>query len=64
MNTWQLTIENVGDGSGDGYMDLPKELLKKMDWQLDDTIYFKVSIIGEVQLINISKAKRVAILQQ
>jgi hypothetical protein len=35
---WEVTLIDAGDGSGDCYVEFPKELLEKIDWHEGDVI--------------------------
>lgn len=35
---WQLTVVDAGDGSGDGILPLPEELIKQLGWKVDDRL--------------------------
>ena len=35
---WRATIQDAGDGSGDGIIELPDELLAHMGWKDEDTL--------------------------
>lgn len=35
---WEVTLIDCGDGSGDCYVEFPKELLAKLDWHEGDII--------------------------
>ncbi len=42
---WEVTLIDTGDGSGDCYIEFPKELLEKIDWREGDVI--NIEIIDE-----------------
>lgn len=48
LSRCEVTLIDVGDGSGDCYVEFPKELLEKLDWHEGDVI--NVDIVDE-QLI-------------
>lgn len=35
---WQITILDVGDGSGDGILQLPEELMDRLGWKINDQL--------------------------
>lgn len=35
---WLATLIDVGDNSGDCYVELPLELLERLNWQIGDTL--------------------------
>lgn len=42
---WEVTLIDAGDGSGDCYVEFPKELLEKLNWHEGDVI--NVDIVDE-----------------
>lgn len=36
--TWQTRIIDAGDGSGDGFMELPAELVDQLGWREGDVL--------------------------
>jgi len=60
---YQATIEDAEDGSGDGILTFPPELLAESDWKEGDTIDIKKKN-GSIYLTNLSWAQRVANKQQ
>lgn len=49
LSKWEVTLIDAGDGSGDCYVEFPKELLEKLDWHEDDVI--NVDIVEEQLLL-------------
>ena len=45
LSKWEVTLIDAGDGSGDCYVEFPKELLEKLDWHEGDVI--NVDIVDE-----------------
>lgn len=45
LNKWEVALTDAGDGSGDCYVEFPKELLEKLDWHEGDVI--NVDIVDE-----------------
>lgn len=45
LGKWEVTLIDAGDGSGDCYVELPKELLEKLDWHEGNVI--NVDIVDE-----------------
>ncbi len=45
LSKWEVTLIDAGDGSGDCYVEFPKELLEKLDWHEGDVI--NVDIVEE-----------------
>lgn len=42
---WEVTLVDCGDGSGDCYVELPKELLERINWHNGDVI--NIDIVQE-----------------
>ncbi len=49
LSKWEVTLIDAGDGSGDCYVEFPKELLEKLDWHEGDVI--NVDIVDEQLLL-------------
>ena len=49
LSKWEVTLIDAGDGSGDCYVEFPKELLVKLDWHEGDVI--NVDIVDEQLLL-------------
>lgn len=49
LDKWEATLIDAGDGSGDGYVEFPKELLEKLDWHEGDVI--NIDIVNEQLLL-------------
>lgn len=49
LSKWEVTLIDAGDGSGDGYIEFPKELLEKLDWHEVDVI--NIEIVNERLLL-------------
>ncbi|GGK02379.1 hypothetical protein GCM10009304_30230 [Pseudomonas matsuisoli] len=39
---WVLTLHDAADGTGDGFIDLPPELLKQEGWEAGDEFSIEV----------------------
>jgi len=44
-NTWTTTIEDINDGTGDGLLTLPPELLEKTGWGEGDTLNIDIDLV-------------------
>jgi hypothetical protein len=40
--TWQVTLIDAGDGSGDVILNLPDEMMTLMGWVIGDTLFIEV----------------------
>jgi hypothetical protein len=49
LGKWEVTLTDAGDGSGDGYIEFPKELLEKLNWHEGDAI--NIDIVNEQLLL-------------
>ncbi len=49
LDKWEATLIDAGDGSGDGYVEFPKELLEKLNWHEGDAI--NIDIVNEQLLL-------------
>lgn len=49
-NSWQATIIDAGDGSGDGILELPDELLTQAGWKEGDQLAIDRTDSGELIL--------------
>ena len=49
LGKWEVTLIDAGDGSGDGYIEFPKELLEKLDWHEGDVI--NIDIVNAQMLL-------------
>ncbi|HVL09521.1 MAG TPA: hypothetical protein VM512_10245 [Burkholderiaceae bacterium] len=47
---WHATIKGAGDGSGDGILDLPDELLARMGWTEGDLLTIEKTDSGDLLL--------------
>lgn len=47
-NTWQGCIVDAGDGSGDGILELPDELMEQLGWKIGDTLALAVNTENEL----------------
>jgi hypothetical protein len=50
---WDLTLLDTGDGSGDGYIELPEELLQEIGWIEDDVIDCEI-VNGQLRLTKVN----------
>ncbi|CAL63327.1 Hypothetical protein HEAR3219 [Herminiimonas arsenicoxydans] len=50
QKTWALQILDPNDGSGDGILPLPDELLKALGWQENDSIDVSLDETGSIRL--------------
>lgn len=51
LDKWEATLIDAGDGSGDGYVEFPKELLEKLDWHDGDVININIDIVNAQMLL-------------
>lgn len=49
MSKWEATLVDAGDGSGDCYVEFPKEILEKIDWHEGDVI--NIDIVNDQLLL-------------
>lgn len=49
LGKWEVTLTHVGDGSGDGYIEFPKDFLEKLDWHEGDVI--NIDIVNKQLLL-------------
>lgn len=47
---WRTTIQDAGDGSGDGILELPDELLAQLGWAEGDTLSITKAESGDLIL--------------
>ena len=47
---WISTIEDAGDGSGDGIVALPSELLEELGWTENTDLVFSVLDDGSIEI--------------
>jgi antitoxin ChpS len=40
--TWQVTLIDAGDGSGDAILNFPDEMMTLMGWVIGDTLFIEV----------------------
>lgn len=45
---WQTTIQDAGDGSGDGILELPEALLAQLGWKEGDTLTITMEESGRL----------------
>lgn len=50
-----ITIEDPGDGSGDGLLTFPEGLCDSLGWETGDTLKFENSEHGTIVISNITK---------
>jgi antitoxin component of MazEF toxin-antitoxin module len=53
--TYTITLEDVGDDSGDVMMPIPDEILSELNWEEGDTL----NITVENKLMTLTKVKNV-----
>lgn len=61
---WALTIVDAGDGTGDGIVELPDDLLAASGWHESDTLALEVLSEGRVLLYRTLAADRLAPLAE
>lgn len=49
--TWQVTLIDAGDGSGDAILNFPDEMMTLMGWSIGDTL----SVVVIDDLIEVTK---------
>ena len=49
-NTWEVTLLDAGDDSGDLILPFPDDLLEKMNWKEGDELNLYVDVAGRLTI--------------